>query len=418
MKRIFDVRFRKTHSGNTVDAASGGSVWHTGPCRAFSLMAVVALVVTAFGVGAGSQPFGSAARGRELLNSRDCLRCHSLGGTGGGTAPDLGRRSIGERHSPTELAAAMWNHGPEIWREPVGEPHRETVRTASEGDDLLAYFWSLRYFDGPGEAIRGKQVFEDKGCAGCHALASDGDAGGAPAVSEWQGLGDPVQWSERLWNHSGEMSRLFDERGLKWPRFTEEEMTDLLIYLQNLAPARQLPRRLALSDPDDGHAVFEAKGCVSCHTLGSASASVAKPGGSLQGFRTMTGFTAAMWNHAPEMQARRAELGIDTPQFTVDEMRAMISFVYSSGGFEERGNPSVGRSVYAKKQCASCHGEPGSLGAGPLEAGSASAARMVEAVWSHGPAMLREMERRGEHWPTLSARDVANLVAYLNEPEG
>jgi mono/diheme cytochrome c family protein len=309
----------------------------------------------------------------------------------------------------------MWNHGPETWRAPTGELQQAKVQTAREGDDLLAYFWSLRYFDGPGEAIQGKQVFEDKGCAGCHALAASDDIGGAPAVSEWQGLGDPVQWAERLWNHSGEMSRLFGERGLKWPRFSEEEMTDLLIYLQNLGPTRQLPRTLALSDPEPGRAVFEAKGCVNCHTLGSASPSVARSGGSLEGFQTMTGFTAEMWNHAPEMHARRAELGIDAPQFTVDEMRAMISFVYFSGGFEERGDPSAGRSVYVKKQCASCHGEPGSFSTGPLGDGSASAARMVEAVWSHGPEMLHEMERRGEQWPTLSARDVANLVAFLND---
>jgi mono/diheme cytochrome c family protein len=416
--RVLSSRIRGSCAGSAVDKRLNQHGVRQGPRLSYTMMGVAAMLAAAVGLDAGSQPFGSAARGREVLQSRACLRCHSLGGTGAGTAPDLGRRSIGERHSPTELAASMWNHGPDIWRESAGEPDAAAVGTATEGDDVLAYFWALRYFDRPGEAIQGKQVFAEKGCAGCHALSSEVRAGGAPAVSEWQGLADPVRWSESLWNHSAEMSRLFKERGLTWPRFTEEEMTDMLVYLQNLAPTRQLPRRLTLSNPDNGHALFEAKGCVSCHTLGSARPSVAKSGGSLQGFQTMTGFTAEMWNHAPEMHSRSAELGIDTPQFTIDEMRAMVSFVYFSGGFEQRGNPSAGQSVYVKKQCASCHGEPGSFGAAQLEAGSASAARMVEAVWSHGPEMLRELERRGEQWPTLSARDVANLVAFLNDTPG
>ena len=416
--RVLSSRIRGSCAGSAFDTQLNRHGVRQGPHRSYTLMGVAALVAAAVGLGAGAQPFGSASRGREVLRSRDCLRCHSIGGAGSGKAPDLGRRSIGERHSPTELAASMWNHGPDIWREPAGEADAATARTATEGDDLLAYFWSLRYFDGPGEAIQGKQVFEDKGCAGCHALITSDEIGGAPAVSEWQGLRDPVEWSERLWNHSAEMSRLFEERGLKWPRFSEEEMTDMLVYLQGLASTRQQARTLTLSNPEAGHAVFEAKGCVGCHTLGPARQSVAKSGGSLQGFQTMTGFTAEMWNHAPEMQTRGAEFGIETPQFTVDEMRAMISFVYFGGGFEDRGNPSAGRSLFVKKQCASCHGESGSFAGGTLGEGSASAARMLQAVWSHGPEMLHEMERRGEQWPTLSARDVANLVAFLNAPGG
>jgi cytochrome c551/c552 len=312
----------------------------------------------------------------------------------------------------------MWNHGPEVWRESPGGGTAVTAQPAAEGDDLLAYFWALRYFDRPGEAIRGKRVFENKGCAGCHAAGDADPSAVAPAVAEWQGVRDPVEWSMQLWNHSAEMSRLFAERGVKWPRFSEDEMTDMLVYLQNLGSARRVPRELALSNPEAGRVVFEAKGCVSCHSLGGGGPSVAKSGGSLRGFQTMTGFTAEMWNHAPEMHARGGELGIEAPEFTVGEMRAMVSYIYFSGGFEEHGNPSAGRSVYVKKQCASCHGEPGSIAGPLLGEGGASAARMVEAVWSHGPEMLQELERRGEPWPTLSARDVENLVALLNAPGG
>jgi len=48
-------------------------------------------------------------------------------------------------------------------------------------------------------------------------------------------------------------------------------------------------------------------------------------------------------------------------------------------------------------------------------AGRFSAARMASAVWSHGPEMAEEMQNTGLKWPTLSARDMTDLIAFLND---
>ena len=47
--------------------------------------------------------------------------------------------------------------------------------------------------------------------------------------------------------------------------------------------------------------------------------------------------------------------------------------------------------------------------------GRISAANMVSAVWSHGPEMFNEMQKSGSEWPTLSGRDIADLIAFLND---
>jgi len=109
---------------------------------------------------------GSPARGREIFAERGCARCHAIRGAGGQVGPDLGR--IGLHKSVTEIAGLMWDHGPGMWarmRE-LGIP----VPVFSERDtsDLIAYLFFLQYFDPPGDANRGREVYIEKGCVLCH----------------------------------------------------------------------------------------------------------------------------------------------------------------------------------------------------------------------------------------------------------
>lgn len=53
---------------------------------------------------------GSAARGRRLLGSRDCLDCHARVGAGGTTDLEVAERVEGS--DPSAVIAALWNHVP------------------------------------------------------------------------------------------------------------------------------------------------------------------------------------------------------------------------------------------------------------------------------------------------------------------
>jgi hypothetical protein len=39
---------------------------------------------------------------------------------------------------------------------------------------------------------------------------------------------------------------------------------------------------------------------------------------------------------------------------------------------------------------------------------------MISTLWRHGPRMLKEMEAKGVAWPKMSARQMSDLIAYLN----
>src|SRR5678815_2391951 len=58
---------------------------------------------------------GSSVRGAGLFQSKGCVDCHSFAGAGGKTAPDLAQNSERIR-TPIQLATALWNHAPRMWR--------------------------------------------------------------------------------------------------------------------------------------------------------------------------------------------------------------------------------------------------------------------------------------------------------------
>lgn len=355
-----------------------------------------------------------AQRGRAVLEARHCLDCHALGGSGAGIAPDLARRSITAQHTPSELAALIWNHGPEMWDMMEARSLQVEPLSKTDADAVFAYFWALRYFDPRGDAIRGKELFASKQCASCHGLTSQAGLDAAPPVSEWSGVNDAVLWSQQLWNHSTSMEQAMAQRGMKWPTFTEQEMVDLLVYLQHLPSTRDDPRRLEISHPETGRAVFMAKRCATCHTLDAQETEKTRLAGELKNFNTLSGFTAAMWNHAHGHSGRLPGGPSEAVAFSGSEMQTLVSYLYLSGAFEEGGNADAGRKVFADAGCQSCHGNPATHQPAAPITGEVSAARMASAVWSHGPQMLDAMKRHQIRWPTLSGRQMADLIAFLD----
>ena len=389
-------------------------------------------VSAAVTMGADSASAGNSNRGRKILEERQCLSCHSFAGEGAGTASDIGRRSVKSEHSPTEVAALMWSHGPSMWDQMRSQSIQVSPMSKAAADDLFAYFWSVRYFDPRGEAIRGKRLFASKKCDTCHSLTSEAAHGEAPLVSDWAGLSDPELWAQKLWNHSTAMESAMVERGMRWPDFSEQEMVDLLLYLQNLPSTRGDRRHLDFSSPQAGRAMFRTEACADCHSATfktsrvrppsiEMAAVVGKPSGkamrkrSRSDFNAITGFTAAMWNHVPKNLDQGSEAGTRKETFTNDEMGDLISYVYFTGGFEKQGKPARGRRLFLKKGCQSCHGDVAADDRLIEKDGRFSAARMVAAVWSHGPEMLEEMKTSGLEWPKLSGRQMADVIAFLNQ---
>lgn len=340
---------------------------------------------------------GDAKRGQELFQSQQCVQCHTVNGRGGGIAPDLTRR-IDRDYTPAVMTSLMWNHAPAMWE---AMRKQNVVRQALDPEgaaDLFAFFVSARYFEKPGDAGRGKMVFAAKHCSDCHGITSSSYPA-APPVAKWESLADPVVLAQQMWNHSGAMRQAFAEKKLEWSRLTGQELTDLLVYLQNLPETKEIATNFLFPPSEPGEKLFVSKGCSGCHKNGWDS---------VLRTQTLTDIAADMWNHEPGMKQ-------PPPQLSQEEMRQIIGYIWGTQYFRGQGNAERGKKVFAAKSCAACHNDASS-GAPKLAKGKDgySDIVMVSALWQHGPHMLDLMTQRKIAWPRFTAQQMSDLIAYLN----
>jgi mono/diheme cytochrome c family protein len=349
-----------------------------------------------------------SARGALLFESLSCIECHSINGKGGTVGPDLGRK-IDRSFTPATLAATMWNHAPTMWTAMRERNIRPGDLNPQAAADLFAYFYSARFFEKPGDAARGKRLFESKHCADCHGLiqakpqATAAKLPAAPPVSQWESIGQPIALADAMWNHGATMREEFSKRNLKWAELTTQNLTDLLVYLRNLPQTRNAVTRVEISAGAEGEALFRSKGCERCHT-GNLALS-----GQLKG-KTLTDVAAAMWNHEPRMAA-------SPPQLAVAEMREITSYLWASQFFEDAGDAAAGRRVFTSKRCVVCHEDPSS-GAPRIGGGTFSGVAMVSALWHHGPRMLDGMKAKKISWPRFEGSQMSDLIAFLSSDSG
>lgn len=373
-----------------------------------SLILVCALSIASF---AGPLVPGDATLGAKVFRELRCIACHSIRGEGGASAPDLGRM-LGRAYTPAYMASLMWNHAPAMWsamdRRGIAKPRLAEAQAA----DLFAYFHSTRAFEKPGDAGRGKQVFTSKHCADCHGIDSQ-KADGGPPVTGWRSLAAPIVLAREMWNHASHMQDAMARRHLQWPRLTAQELTDLLVYLQNLPQTRGRTGEFALGGEGNGEALFQSKGCADCHQ-GRLSLQKRLATGS------MNDFVAAMWNHSPGMRAYGSKIGRTPPQLEKDEMRQIVAYLWYAQLYAEPGSAKRGERIFAAKKCARCHNDP-ATGAPDLKRLRATRTdplrpfSMVSVLWQHGPPMLEKMGQQGIPWPRFTGREMADLIEYLNK---
>jgi mono/diheme cytochrome c family protein len=362
---------------------------------------IVAILCVASAAAHAATVAADSARGAALFESLSCVQCHSVNGRGGTLAPDLGKL-VDRNFTPATLAATMWNHAPTMWAAMRERNVRAGDLTEQGAADLLAFFYSARFFEKPGDAARGKALFSSKHCSECHGISTPKLPQAKP-VADWTSIGHPIELVNAMWNHAVNMKEEFARRGFAWPELTSQDLTDLLVYLRNLPETRHATARVEITAGTQGAALFQSKGCVGCHT-GKLDLPTLLKG------QTLTDIAADMWDHEPLM-AR------NPPPLDLEEMREIISYLWAEQFFKGAGSPSAGAKVFAAKHCAGCHNDPAS-GAPKLAGRSFDAAAIISALWHHGPNMLDLMRTRNIAWPSFEGHQMSDLIAYLNSGGG
>jgi cytochrome c2 len=357
-----------------------------------AILAISLAALLKLAAGAETVLPGDAQRGAEIFRTQQCITCHSVNGEGGHSAPDLGKRT-GRAYTPSMMAGLMWNHAPTMWSAMEKQGITRPVLDEQQAADLFAYFFAARYFERLGDAGRGRRLFVEKRCGDCHNLSSTGPEGARPVMT-WESVSDPIALAQAMWSHAPQMTVALEKKKIKWPSLSSQELTDIVVYAQNLPQGKRMPPQFSPASPESGEKLFELKGCSECHR-GSLALT------NRFGARTLTDFAAAMWNHAPQM----VQL---PPGLSGDEMRRIVGYLWSIQFFDDRGSATRGKVVFEKKHCSSCHGQTVRR---PTVVRPFS---MVAALWQHGPSMLQEMKRKGVAWPRFNGSEMSDVLAYLN----
>lgn len=169
---------------------------------------------------------GDAARGEQAFREFKCVACHSVDGSGGKSAPDLGRRADSS-YTPDALASAMWNHATTMWQAMDKAGIRRPHLTEQQAADLFAFFAGTARPAKAGDARQGRQIYQAKFCALCH----DDSYSGAPSLKPLAGHVSSFSMIAALWQHGGGMLSRMVAKNKAWQNLTPEEMSHLIAYL-------------------------------------------------------------------------------------------------------------------------------------------------------------------------------------------
>ncbi len=254
---------------------------------------------------------GDAGRGKAIFATRGCAKCHAIGAAVPSTAlPTGGWTSLGD---PVSLAAAMWNHAPQMQQEAARSKARWPELTGQDLTDLLVYVRNTpgkraaeQHFQISSKQDEGEKLFQSKGCVECHG------PGKISLTPRLRGL-TLTGIAAAMWDHAPKMKT-------KQIRLEPEEMRQLLGYLW-ARPFFQESGNVAA-----GRHVFAAKRCATCHDDSNSGAPhLAPPAG---GFNGIT-MVSSLWKHGPVMLDKMNAKGMTWPRFRANEMSDMIAYLNS-----------------------------------------------------------------------------------------
>ncbi|MBI4589000.1 MAG: c-type cytochrome, partial [Candidatus Rokubacteria bacterium] len=341
--------------------------------------------------------------------------CHSVNGVGGKVGPDLGR--VLRPRSFYDLATAMWNHLPRMAERMrqlgISRPYLEPRETG----DLIAFLYTLNYFDPPGNVDKGGRLFAEKRCIVCHQVGGTGGVVG-PNLDALARYGSPILVATTMWNHGPAMAEAMRARKIERPTFKDSDLLDLIAYLRAAAPApAEEPLYVLPGRPEEGRRLFVDKRCIECHSVGGQGGRVGPDLVERELHRSLTQFAAAMWNKAPAMMEAMKARGISLPPLRAEEMADLVAYLYAVRYFAEPGDPRKGRELVTDKRCLGCHplyGRGGKI-AGDLAGvkNLDSPATVISTLWNHSFIMEHRAERRKVSWPEFKPEEMAHLVAFL-----
>lgn len=267
---------------------------------------------------------GDPGAGQRVFDEKGCVRCHSVGGTGGQSAPELSKIAAGSNSNTWTLT--MFNHAGSMIAPITSTLGQWPQFTGSEMNDLIAYVSrsapqpATNAREISGDAALGWGVFQRR-CMPCHSVRGQGGSVGPELGPERDLPLTTAQFASVLWNHAPAMLRRARESGISPPVLQGTDMADLRAFLASLRYFEPT------GSPLVGERVFSDRGCAACHGRTAEGTQIGPGLRSATEAYTTISFTVALWRHGPRMIDRAQELGIPWPTLKATDLGDLVSFL-------------------------------------------------------------------------------------------
>ena len=267
---------------------------------------------------------GKAESGKKLFSQKRCIQCHQIGGVGGVLGPSLD--AVGQSASPINVAAAMWNHGPQMTETMRAHGIERPTLNASELRDLVAYLRAVAPERAgapvsilPGNLDEGRTLFAKKQCIKCHSIQGKGGNVG-PDLGR-RGLHRNLdEFAAALWNKAPKMLGAMKIRNITVPSLKPEEMADIVAYLRSFQYFGEP------GNPDRGRQLLWEKQCLNCHPLDGKGGGRALDLARAKGLGSPAAVIASLWGHIDLMTAPLSQSSSSWPQLNSNEVANLMAF--------------------------------------------------------------------------------------------
>ena len=176
-----------------------------------------------------AQAPADAEAGRAVFAAKHCIRCHDPGGRQG-VGPAL--ETLRMPQGAYELAGRLWNHAPAMFTVLKQADIEWPMISADEMANLMAYLQADPKKDPAPDLSKGAMTLVAKGCLKCHRFRREGGRLG-PDLEERRADYAPANvWAAVMWRHAPRMAAVAMGQGMSYPRFTGDEMVNLLGFLR------------------------------------------------------------------------------------------------------------------------------------------------------------------------------------------
>ncbi|MDO8478677.1 MAG: hypothetical protein Q7W02_21270 [Candidatus Rokubacteria bacterium] len=214
----------------------------TGVRRRLTLLLIGACTAALAAAGAAAADPGDPEKGRAVFADKQCARCHLPRGA---SRPGPALEELRRPQGGMELAGRLWNHVPGMLAALAEGGSTWPQIDVGEMADLMSYLQADAARDPAPDFFKGHLLLLRKGCLKCHSLAREGGRVEPDLAEPRADYESASAWAAAMWAHTPGMVAMALKKGIPYPRFSGDEMGNLVGFLKHAAATTPQRRRQA-----------------------------------------------------------------------------------------------------------------------------------------------------------------------------